>query len=118
MVLQSEMSAIAILVQMRFEIFDGEIPTDVPVEFAIYLAARISDLGAPDLLARFNVACKHGDSVRAKDWCVNAIPRAGIAIQDGVRVGNEIFDPGIFQERFDTGLVRAFRQPNASRLAA
>ena len=115
-ILEAEVAAVAVLMQMRLQIFEREVPADVAVKFAVDVVARISDLGAPDLLAGLDVAGKNSTSVRADDRSMHAVTRPRVAVKDRVRVADKIFDPGVLQQIFDARLVGTFGQPDAARL--
>src|ERR1041384_672377 len=91
------------------------IPTDVTIELAIIRVARIADDRTPDLLTRLHVARKDGDAVGATHGRVDAVTRARCAVEDRVRVGDEVFETGTGQQRFESFGVSAFGQPDAAR---
>ena len=95
-IFQAEMPAVAVLVQMRLEIFERQVPPDIAVKLPVNRVSRVADLGAPNLLAGFDVARKNSYPVPADDRRVNAETRAGVAVQDRVRIADKIFDPRLF----------------------
>src|SRR6478672_6082569 len=108
----------AVFVQVRFKIVERQVPANIPIKFAVDIAAGITDLSAPDLLAGFNVTCENRNTVGACYRCMHAVSRTRITIKNGVRIADEIFNAGVFQQRFNSWFVRAFRKPNTSRLSA
>ena len=102
--------------KVRLQIFERQVPSDVSIEFAVDLVARIPDLGTPHLLACFDVAGKNGDAIRTSDRRIYAVSRSRITVKDRVSVADKIFDTGVFQQIFGTRLIRGFGQPDASGL--
>jgi len=86
----------AVLVQVRSEVIERSIPTDVAVKLAIESVAGVTDLSRPDLLACFDIAGKNGRAIRTNDRSVDAKPRPRIAIKDRVSVADEILDSRTF----------------------
>ena len=90
------MPAVTVLVQMRLEIFERQVPTDIAVKFPVNRVSRIADFGAPNLPAGFDIARKNSHAVRTDDRRVNAETRARVAVKDRVRIADKIFDSRIF----------------------
>src|SRR5205085_6601758 len=63
-ILDAEVAAYAVTVQVRLDVIVITIKAEVAVELAVVHVAWITDLGAPDLLAGFNIARKRGDARR------------------------------------------------------
>ena len=57
MIFQTEMAAISVFVQMRFQIIERQIPTDVAVELAVNRAPD-NDLRDPNMLRSFTSRAK------------------------------------------------------------
>ena len=89
------MAAGSVLVQVRLKVIERHVPADIAVKFAVNIVARIADLGTPDLLAGFDVAGKDCHAVLAHDGSVNAVTRPRVAVKNGVRVADEVLDPGV-----------------------
>src|SRR2546423_196961 len=112
------MTALASRMKMRKQIVQRRIPTEVAVELTIHRITGIADHRTPDLLACLQVASEDGDSVRTTHGRINAVARARLAVENRVRVGDEVFNARVFQQGFDARLVGAFGKPYAARATA
>ncbi len=92
MILEAEVATRAVGMEVRPEIFERRVPADVAVKLAVNGVARIADLRAPDLLRSFHVAGKNRHAITAQNRRVNAETRARIAVQNRVRIADEILD--------------------------
>src|SRR5262245_4033613 len=117
-IFQPEVAACAVRVKMRLKILDRQVPPDVTIEFTIDRAARIADLCAPNLLAGLDIASKCRHAVWTHHRRMDAVTRPRVTVKYRVRVGNKVFDAGLFEQIFDALLVCALGQPDASRLPA
>src|SRR5688572_15743461 len=54
-IFQAEMPAIAVFMQVRLEIIQRQVPSDVTVELAVHISTGVSYDRAPDLLARLHI---------------------------------------------------------------
>src|SRR5688572_16172693 len=85
MVFDPEMPPVAVLVEVRLDIFKRQVPADIAIKLAIHVAARIPDLSAPDLPACLDIATEDRDAIRAKHRSMNAIARPRIAVENRMR---------------------------------
>ncbi len=79
-IFQTEIAAISVGVQVRFDVFVWQIPADIAVKFTIDGVAGITDFRAPDLLRSFDIARENRDAVGAHYRRMNAVTRARFAI--------------------------------------
>src|SRR3982750_2773122 len=105
-------------VQMREKIFERRIKAQITIELPVVWMSRIADHGTPHLLARLKIAREDGDTVRTAHGRIDAVARTRLAVENRVRVGDEVFDTVVCEKLLDAGLVSAFRQPDAARATA
>src|SRR5438132_4618523 len=116
-ILDAEIAANAVAVQVRPDVVVVAVEAEIAIELSVIHVTRIADVGAPDLLAGFNVARKSGDAGRRDHRRVDAATRLRVAEHDGVRVNDEEAYAGGSQQLINAGSVSTFRQPDAARLA-
>src|ERR1017187_3793520 len=116
-ILHAGETADAVGVNVRLDVVVFEVETNVTVEIAIIAVAGVAFLGTPDLLRGFDVAPERGHTRRREHRRVNPVARTRMAEHDAMRVHDEPADLGFLEKLFDAGLVGAFRQPHAARVA-
>ena len=104
--------------QMRFDVIEIQIETDVAVEIAILNVAGITFFAAPDLARGIEVATECSQTVRRKNRREYAVARTRFRVENSVRVDDEPADVRFLKKIFHAIDVSAFRQPDAARIAA
>ena len=95
MIFQTQVTTLAVGVQVRAQVFERRIPTKITIELTIRRVARIADDGTPHLLARLKIAREDGDAVWTTHGRIDAVAWARIAVENAVRVGDKVFDAGV-----------------------
>src|SRR5262249_9599045 len=104
-----------VTVTHRSQMFQWKIEAGITIEFPVGSIARITSLCAPDLPAGIAIARKRGWPGWCITRCINRVTRTRLSKQQPVRIENEPANVGLFQNRFQTGRVSAFRQPKPGR---
>ena len=103
---------------MGADVIEIEVEADVAIEIAVARVAGITLMFAPDLAGGIVVAAKGGHAPGCINRRVGAVARAGLGMQNAVRIENEPADIGLLQKIFHAAQVRAFGQPDAARRPA
>ena len=78
------------------QVLEIEVEADIAIEFAIFIIARISFDGAPDLLRRFAVPSQGGHAAfGAGDWRIHAELGPRLGIQNAMGIHEEVAYAGI-----------------------
>src|SRR5690242_20693158 len=99
-------------------VIEIQIKTDVSIEIAITRVTGIAFVLAPDLPRGIVVATECGNSILRVNWRECAVTRTGSGVKNSVRFQNKPADVRFLQKRFHAIHVSAFRQPNATGVAA
>src|SRR5215475_646386 len=116
MVFDPDVSPHSILMQIRLDVLIIPVViAEVAIELPVERITGVSELGAPDLLARLGVTGEDGHTLRSDHWSIDPPAWAWSSIKNRVRVGDEILDPGFTQVTVITRIECAFGKPDTSR---
>ena len=118
MVFDTGESPDAIGMNVRFDVIEIQIKTNVPVKVPVVHVAGITFLRAPDLFRRFNIASECSHAIRRKNRRVHSVSWARMGKHDAMRIGDKPPDAGFREKVFDTRSIRAFWQPNPFRVTS
>ena len=111
-ILDAKMAADAGFVQVRLEVFEVQVETDVAVKLAVVVIAGVTLDGGPHLFRRLGIAGQdRHTALGAEDWSVDAVLGPRLGIEKAVGVGEEVADTRVAQQLIDAVDVAAFGQP-------
>src|SRR5207302_6894105 len=114
--LDAEMRADTAGVQVRLQVIVIEIETDVAVEIAIEVIARVAFNGAPDLLGGFRIASQDGNiAPGAKNRGVDAEFGPRLRVEHCMGVAEKVANAGAAQQFIDALDVAALGEPDSLR---
>jgi hypothetical protein len=94
-----------------------EIEAAVSIEVPVFGVSRVAFLGAPNLLAGFDIAAKGSGASGRKEGGEDPVSGTRFGIENAVSVDNEPADLGFLEIVFDSRKISAFGQPNPPRIA-
>jgi len=94
-----------------------EVETAVSIEVPVFRVSRVALLGAPNLLAGFDVATEGSGSSGGKDGGENAVGWTGFGIENAVSVDNKPANFSFLEIVFDSRKIGTFGEPNPPRIA-
>jgi len=94
-----------------------EIEAAVSIEVPVFGISGVTFLGAPNLLAGFDVATEGSRAGRGKEGGEDAVGGTGFGVEDAVSVDDKPADLGLLEIVFDSRKISAFGQPNPPRIA-
>jgi len=94
-----------------------EIEAAVSIEVPIFGVSGVAFLGAPNLLAGFDIAAKGSRASGGKEGGEDAVSGTRFGVEDAVGVDNEPADLGFLEIVFDSRKIGAFGEPNPPRIA-
>jgi hypothetical protein len=94
-----------------------EVETAVSIEVPVFRVSGVALLGAPNLLAGFDVATEGSGSSGGKDGGENAVGWTGFGIENAVSVDNEPANFSFLEIVFDSRKIGTFGEPNPARIA-
>ncbi len=89
-----------------------EIEADVPIKVPVFGVSRIALLGAPNLLAGFNVPTERSGACGGKEGGEYAVSGTGFGVKDAVSIDDEPANLGLLEMVFDPGNIGAFGKPD------
>ena len=94
-----------------------EVETAVSIEVPVLGVPRVAFLGAPNLLAGFDVATEGSGSSGGKEGSEDAVSGTGFRVEDAVSVDDEPANLGFLEVVFDSRKICAFGKPDPPRIA-
>jgi hypothetical protein len=94
-----------------------EIEAAVSIEVPIFGVSGVAFLGAPNLLAGFDVATEGSGASGGKEGSEDAVSGTGFGVEDAVSVDDEPANLGLLEVVFDSRKICAFGEPDPSRIA-
>ena len=82
-----------------------EIEADVPIKVPVFGVSRIALLGAPNLLAGFNVPTERSGACGGKEGGEYAVSGTGFGVKDTVSIDDEPANLGLLEMVFDPGNI-------------
>ncbi len=117
-VLEAGEFAQTVRLDVRLDVIELEIVTNIAVEIAIPGIAGVAFDGGPDLHARLDIAAKGGGTGAGKERRVDAVTGTRIGVHDRVGIDHEPADVGFLQKLLDARGVGALGEPDAAWVAA
>jgi len=95
-----------------------KVPAYVPVIFPVVKITRVSFIYTPDLFGCFCIPAKGCNSGRTVNGCIDAVFWLCFCMHYTVSIDKKVLYAKFLKDVVITGIVTAFRQPDAFRLSA
>ena len=102
---------------VRADVVVVEIEAAVSIEVPVFGVSRVAFLGAPNLLAGFDVTTEGSGAGGGKEGSEDAVSGTGFGVENAVSIDDEPANLGLLEVVFDSWKICAFWEPDPPRIA-